>query len=135
LRAPLQRLLDVDGPADLAECLPQVLSVDVLEHEVRLGSVLADVEAALDAGVGEATSDLNFALVALEQRWVREQLRVRTLEHDGPTALAVACLVDLRVRALTERFEHLVAVDQVARLVTHQDEPRRKKLRFAAAAG
>ena len=47
----------------------------------------------------------------------------------------VARLVHLRVRALTERLEHLVAVDQIARLVSHQDEPRRKKPRFAAAAG
>jgi len=113
----LEREVTVAGPA--AQHHAQVGAVDVLEDEVGLRPVLSTVDAALDAGMIELPGDVGLASIALEEAGVGEQTRVGHLQHDGLATVRVGRLVDLGVGALSQRGDHLEAIDPLAWLVTH----------------
>ena len=127
LAAPVERDRHRHAAAHLAQALAEVVAVDVLEHEVRLGAVLGPVEAAHDAGMVERPRDLHLALEPLEDRGIGEEVGMRELEHDETTRALVARLVRLGVRALAELFENLEVVDGGSRGETHQERRREKR--------
>ena len=119
LVTPVARQVDRDRSVQVADPAPEVLALDVLEHQVRLGPVGVVVEAAQHVGMVEARHDLGLAAEALEVVRVGEEVRVEALEDDGGARVGVARLVGLGVRALTQLVDDLVAVDPTPRRIAH----------------
>src|SRR4051812_28321561 len=97
LAAPLDGLCQGNGSFESAQRAAEALALDVLEHKIGLGAVVADIKTALNTGVVEAARNLGLPTVALKQPGVSEQLGVRHLQHNNVARLGVARLIGLGV--------------------------------------
>jgi hypothetical protein len=104
----------------LDEPLPQGLSLEVLEREVRAAAVLAGAVDGDDVGVAERGGRARLVEEARDRAAARRCLAAHELEGHAPPEREVAREVDLAHPSARQEAEDLVSVEDVAGLDRHE---------------